>query len=115
MDLSAAFHGLLNFGVEDLVLEWPAKTKKGVREKFAAAVNQAAEAGAKFTLLPERLAGFATTFDIEAELVLLLRDIMFQSGSRNSQSFLRFLTHNKLFGHDLVFRLFLKSFTKPTN
>ena len=97
LDLRAAFHGSLSFTIADLVLSWPDKTKKTVREKFASAVKAAADAGAVFTLLPDRLSGFSTTVEVEDELVLLMRDLLFQSGNR---------THNKLFV------LFQKSWTE---
>ena len=85
LDLHAAFHGTLTFGLEDFAVSWSEKTKKAVREKFANSVKAAAEAGAVFTLIPERLSGFSTTIEVEDELILLMRDLLFKSGSRNPQ------------------------------
>ena len=88
LDLRVAFHGSLSFSLADLVLSWPDKTKKSVREKFASSVKATTEAGATFTLLPDRMSGFSTTVEVEDELVLLMRDLLFQAGNR---------THNKVF------------------
>ena len=66
-------------------MSWPEKTKKAVREKFATAFKAAADAGAVFTLIPERLSGVSTTIEVEDELILLMRDLLFKSGSCNPQ------------------------------
>ena len=83
MDVENPTFGSIGFGPEDLFISWPKTAKQSVRKKFATAYGEALKEGAKFALLPERFSGFASNFTFDRELVLLLKELLESSGSRN--------------------------------
>ena len=84
LEVDHAKYGALEFGLDDVYLRWPKNTKKPVKVKLVNALEEAVEAGVKLFLLPERITGFSSTVLFERELILLLRDLLKKSGSRNN-------------------------------
>ena len=69
--------GLLALKQEELLLTWPVSTPEELNSDFCTALEAAVKPGLQLSLKSERFSGFSTAVLLDAELILLCMDLLF--------------------------------------